>query len=260
MNPKVSRKHGDDLLRVYLTEYEFITEEVLKRIESKQRLLVYKILLIGIVITAGMTIMQLDRHQDNNYSNNINNTTVNTNYNDLINSDYDNSFILCIYYFLLISPLPFYYLSREYLRNIYRILKSAQYMSTLRTEIKSVIDGNNNTAQASSLNILGYFYFDKREEKICNFIDDELRDISIQFGDHPSTINKFLKMFPTFISFPLILIVLFTTTFTLTYNFKHENILNFCTFTIIVLLLLNAVLFKSALNMKIKINREFKKN
>jgi len=266
----VSGRRGEDSLKVYLAEYEFITDEVLKRIESKQKLLVYKILLIGIVITAGISIMQLNDHQDTQYIQNILNlnvTDVDESGEKVVSAKHDNEFILCMYYFLLITPLPFYYLSREYLKNILRIVKSAQYVGELRIEIKSLIDDGDST-QTNSPNILRYFYFDKTSGRMSCFLEKEFNDASIQFGGKPRFINKYLKNFPAFTSFPLILIGLFivtlVTTFTMTFAhnnsyeyFKFENLLMYI--SILVLICINYIYFRSTMNLKNKIKFELKK-
>ena len=259
-----SNGHNGDLLKVYLAEYEFITDEILKRIESKQRLLVYNIFLIGIIITAGISAMQLDISDGS-----------------LMDRDPNKSFVYCMYFLLLIAPLPFYYLSGEYLNNISRIIGSTKYMKDLRAGIMRNIGDNND--ENSDVYILKYAYFDSHTNDISNFLKDELGELSIKCGAIPGFIDRCSRRtlgtiwksrdivgsisrwchIPPFTSFPLVLIGLFFYTYISTATIRAENLDTLTLpieIPIVILLIMNFGFIISRMIRRDKIELEVKIN
>lgn len=100
-------------LDVNLEEYRNLSDQISKRVDFQQRLLNYQILLVGIIITAGVSLLSLD---------------------------YTSSNTISVHYFFLLSPLPFYFLSWSFSNHDIMIVALARYINIdLRPRIKRLI-------------------------------------------------------------------------------------------------------------------------
>jgi hypothetical protein len=151
-------------LDVNLEEYRNLSDQILKRVDFQQRLLNYQILLVGIIITAGVSLLSLDDTPSNAIS---------------------------VRYFLLLSPLPFYFLSWSFSNHDIMIVALARYINTdLRPRIKRLIGG-------------------KDVLRFEDFLQEERKQRSEEFGILPIIGEEYLLP----LVFPAILIMLYIFTF-----------------------------------------------
>ena len=151
-------------LDVNLEEYRNLSDQILKRVDFQQRLLNYQILLVGIIITAGVSLLSLD---------------------------YTSSNTISVRYFLLLSPLPFYFLSWSFSNHDIMIVALARYINTdLRPRIKRLIGG-------------------KDVLRFEDFLQEERKQRSEEFGILPIIGEEYLLP----LVFPAILIMLYIFTF-----------------------------------------------
>jgi hypothetical protein len=151
-------------LDVNLEEYRNLSDQILKRVDFQQKLLNYQILLVGIIITAGVSLLSLD---------------------------YTSSNTISVRYFLLLSPLPFYFLSWSFSNHDIMIVALARYVNIdLRPRIKRLIGG-------------------KDVLRIEDFLQKERKQRSEEFGILPTLGEEYLLP----LVFPAILITLYFFTF-----------------------------------------------
>ncbi|MCJ7458616.1 MAG: hypothetical protein MUP17_06470 [candidate division Zixibacteria bacterium] len=100
-------------LGIHLEEYKNLSGQISKRVDYQQSLLNYQILLIGIIVTAGVSFLNLGYALDSSIS---------------------------VLYFLLLAPLPFYSLSWSFSTHDINIVRLARYLNReLRPRIKKLI-------------------------------------------------------------------------------------------------------------------------
>jgi hypothetical protein len=100
-------------LSIHLEEYKNLSGQISKRVDYQQSLLNYQILLIGIIVTAGVSFLRLGYTLDSSIS---------------------------VFYFLLLAPLPFYFLSWSFSTHDINIVRLARYLNrVLRPRIKNLI-------------------------------------------------------------------------------------------------------------------------
>jgi hypothetical protein len=100
-------------LGIHLEEYKNLSGQISKRVDYQQSLLNYQILLIGIIVTAGVSFLRLGYPLDSSIS---------------------------VLYFLLLAPLPFYSLSWSFSTHDLNIVRLARYLNReLRPKIKKLI-------------------------------------------------------------------------------------------------------------------------
>jgi len=100
-------------LGILLEEYKNISGQISKRVDYQQSLLNYQILLIGIIITAGVSFLNLGYTSDSS---------------------------ILVRYFLLLAPLPFYSLSWSFSTHDINIVRLARYLNRqVRPRIKKLI-------------------------------------------------------------------------------------------------------------------------
>jgi hypothetical protein len=100
-------------LSIHLEEYKNLSGQISKRVDYQQSLLNYQILLIGIIVTAGVSFLRSGYTLDSSIS---------------------------VLYFLLLAPLPFYFLSWSFSTHDINIVRLARYLNReLRPRIKKLI-------------------------------------------------------------------------------------------------------------------------
>jgi hypothetical protein len=100
-------------LSIHLEEYKNLSSQVSRRVDFQQSLLNYQILLIGIIVTAGVSFLSLGYTLNSGVS---------------------------VLYFLLLAPLPFYLLSWSFSTHDINIVRLARYLNReLRPRIKNLI-------------------------------------------------------------------------------------------------------------------------
>lgn len=160
-------------LDVNLEEYRNLSDQISKRVDFQQRLLNYQILLVGIIITAGVSLLKLDYMSSNTIS---------------------------VHYFLLLSPLPFYFLSWSFSNHDIMIVALARYINIdLRPRIKRLIG-------------------DKDVLRLEDFLQEERKQRSEEFGILPTLGEEYLLP----LVFPAILITLYF--FTFLYDIDNKEI------------------------------------
>lgn len=146
-------------LDINLEEYRNLSDQISKRVDFQQRLLNYQILFVGIIITAGVS---------------------------LLNLDYTPSNTISVHYFLLLSPLPFFFLSWSFSNHDIMIVALARYINIdLRPRIKKLIG-------------------DKDVLRLEDFLLEERKQRSEKFGIFPTLGEEYLLP----LVFPAILITL----------------------------------------------------
>ena len=174
-NPSSVQKDKNQLseLDVNLEEYRNLSDQISKRVDFQQRLLNYQILLVGIIITAGVSLLSLD---------------------------YTSSNTISVRYFLLLSPLPFYFLSWSFSNHDIMIVALARYINIdLRPRIKRLIGG-------------------KDVLRLEDFLQKERKQRSGEFGILPTLGEEYLLP----LVFPAILITLYF--FTFLYDIDNKEI------------------------------------
>ena len=100
-------------LGIHLEEYKNLSGQISKRVDYQQSLLNYQILLIGIIVTAGVSFLR---------------------------SGYTLNSSISVLYFLSLAPLPFYFLSWSFSTHDINIVRLARYLNReLRPRIKKLI-------------------------------------------------------------------------------------------------------------------------
>ena len=195
-------------LDVHLEEYRNLSDEILNRVDFQQRLLNYQILLVGIIITAGVSFLRLD---------------------------YTSSTTISVRYFLLLSPLPFYFLSWSFSNHDIMIVALARYINIdLRPRIKGLIGG-------------------KDVLRLEDFLREERKQRSKEFGILPTLGEEYLLP----LVFPAILIMLYI--FTFPYNdlleiTKKESIIYLSQ---LVLLVIDVVFLILTIKLRKKAGRNY---
>lgn len=100
-------------LHIHLEEYKNLSGQISKRVDYQENLLNYQILLMGIIVTAGVSFLS---------------------FGCTLNSG------VSVLYFLLLAPIPFYVLSWSFSTHDINIVRLAKYINTeLRPKIKKLI-------------------------------------------------------------------------------------------------------------------------
>ncbi|MEA1995661.1 MAG: hypothetical protein U9N18_05895 [Campylobacterota bacterium] len=103
-------------LNIHLEEYKTLSSQILKRVDFQQRLLNYQLIVTGIIATVGIKLLTLD------YTIPINATLAQ--------------------YFLLLSPMLFYFFSWSFSNHDTMIVSIARYINVdLRPRIKELVGG-----------------------------------------------------------------------------------------------------------------------
>ncbi|RCV62996.1 hypothetical protein C5S53_15895 [Methanophagales archaeon] len=205
-NPPSAQKDKNQLseLDVNLEEYRNLSDQISKRVDFQQKLLNYQILLVGIIITAGVSLLSLD---------------------------YTSSNTISVRYFLLLSPLPFYFLSWSFSNHDIMIVALARYINIdLRPRIKRLIGG-------------------KDVLRVEDFLLKERKQRSEEFGILPTLGEEYLLP----LVFPAILITLYI--FTFLYNIDKKEIdIDWPQF---ILLIIDVVLHILTIKLKKKAGRNY---
>jgi len=123
-------------LGIHLEEYKNLSGQISKRVDYQQSLLNYQILLIGIIVTAGVSFLNLGYALDSSIS---------------------------VLYFLLLAPLPFYSLSWSFSTHDINIVRLARYLNReLRPRIKKLI-GN------TDILLFEKFLYEERKRRLKKF-------------------------------------------------------------------------------------------
>lgn len=191
-------------LDVNLEEYRNLSDQISKRVDFQQRLLNYQILLVGIIITAGVSLLSLD---------------------------YTSSNTISVHYFLLLSPLPFYFLSWSFSNHDIMIVALARYINIdLRPRIKRLIG-------------------DKDVLRLEDFLQEERKQRSEEFGILPTLGEEYLLP----LVFPAILITLYI--FTFSYDIDKKEIVIYL--PQFVLLIIDVVFLILTIKLREKAGRNY---
>ncbi|MCJ7496855.1 MAG: hypothetical protein MUO78_01790 [candidate division Zixibacteria bacterium] len=197
-------------LSIHLEEYKNLSGQISKRVDYQQSLLNYQILLIGIIVTAGVSFLRSGYTLDSSIS---------------------------VLYFLLLAPLPFYFLSWSFSTHDINIVRLARYLNReLRPRIKKLI-GN------TDILLFEEFICEERKRRLKKF------GILPKLGEG----RWWLLLFP-----PIILILLYVLIFimnlSLIMNQKGIDI-----YLLQFLLVINIVFIIITIKFSIKVGNDYRR-